>query len=123
MGDLLSLRQIILRDALPTQMYRRNRKRDFDKVASPDPPPPPKAVQPIKCVVDTCAPCGSVSSPAALKLASWRRGCVLQEQAKESAFWSSWRERVDKRPAPSLRTLSADDRMRAIKRRMLVRPS
>ena len=68
-------------------------------------------------------PSDRVPSPGALLLASRRKAAADHALACENAFWSSWRERVDKRPALAQPVVCADDRLQAVKRRMLARSS
>ena len=87
--------------------------------------PPSKCckVNSVTALSVASAPGLHVPSPGALLLASRRKAAADHALGCENAFWSSWKERVDKRPALTQPVVCADDRVQAIKRRMLARSS
>ena len=122
-GEDGRLRQVTLRDSVSAQFCRKTRKRDASNATSLDHPLPPDVVQPATCSVSAGVLSSRVPSHSALLLASKRKAAADHALACETSFWSSWKERVDKRPALTQPAVCASDRMQAIKRLMLERSS
>ena len=115
-----STHTVTLRDTMSASYTRRATKRDFSSAATAAPPASVSACTVLAPVVVQSAPKGAPTAKAR-KLAHTRAAQCHFEQQRETAFWSSFYERLGKRPVSSQSKPSASDRLTAISRKLLAR--
>jgi len=115
-----STHTVTLRDSKTVNFARRPTKRDLPSVATAA---LPASVTARLLAVATVVPVVAKGAPSAKarKLAHTRAAQCHFEQQREATCWSSFYERLGKRPAPSQGKPLASDRIMAIIRKLLER--